>query len=144
MQTTEVALTKRATAKLSLGVAYSAAKNHRWLVGNVVSPNDEYFGLDDTLQHTFRSNGNYVLPWDIQLGGTFLLLSGRPGQRTNVFRAADPDGGPALRQLTTVTLRVEPFGDRIGPGPTVPRFSRRQAVQFRRPLHPARQYVTNQ
>ncbi len=58
---------------------------------------------------------NQVCGFITIVGGTFLLLSGRPGQRTNVFRAADPDGGPALRQLTTVTVRVEPFGDRTGP-----------------------------
>ena len=115
VQTAEIAVNKRATSTLSLGLAYSAAKNHRYLVGNVVSPNDEYFDVDNTWQHTLRTNGNYTLPWDVQLGGTFLLLSGRPGQRTNVFRAADPDGGTPLRQLTTVNLRVEPFGDRSGP-----------------------------
>jgi hypothetical protein len=41
------------------------------------------------------------------------------GQRTNVFRAADPDGGPQLRQLATVALRLDPFGSITGPATTV-------------------------
>jgi len=32
------------------------------------------------------------------------------GQRTYQFRAADPDGGPSLTSLSTVTLRIEPYG----------------------------------
>ena len=32
------------------------------------------------------------------------------GQRTYAFRAADPLGGPPLRQLTSINLRLEPFG----------------------------------
>ena len=116
VHTYEVAINKRATSRTSLGLAYTLTQNHRFLVGNVVSPNDEYNDVNDIFQHALRANGNYTLPWDIQLGGTFLLLSGAPGQRTNVFRAADPDGGPPLRQLSTVTLRVEDFGERSGPG----------------------------
>jgi hypothetical protein len=32
-----------------------------------------------------------------------------------VFRAADPLGGPSLRQLSTITLRLDPFGGQSGP-----------------------------
>jgi len=56
-----------------------------------------------------------VLPFDILLGGTLNVRSGIQGQRTYVFRAADPLGGPPLRQLSTVTLRLDPFGSQAGP-----------------------------
>src|SRR5262249_1190570 len=115
VHTLDLGVTQRATSRLSLGLGYSPAKNQKYLVGIVTSPNDEYNQIDNTWSHTFRANGNYLLPWDVQAGGTLLVLSGRPGQRTNVFRAADPLGGPSLRQLSTATLRVEPFGDRQGP-----------------------------
>jgi len=32
------------------------------------------------------------------------------GQRTYIFRQADPDGGPAIAQNGNTTLRVEPYG----------------------------------
>jgi len=115
VHTLDFGITQRATSRLSLGLGYSPAKNHKYLVGIITNPNDEYNQIDNTWSHTFRANGNYLLPWDVQAGGTLLVLSGRPGQRTNVFRAADPLGGPALRQLSTVTVRVEPYGDRQGP-----------------------------
>jgi hypothetical protein len=56
-----------------------------------------------------------VFPYDVQLGGTLNVRSGVQGQRTYVFRAADPLGGPPLRQLSTVTLRLEPYGAQTGP-----------------------------
>jgi hypothetical protein len=31
-------------------------------------------------------------------------------QRETIFRAVDPDGGPRLNQLSTVTLKMEEFG----------------------------------
>ena len=34
------------------------------------------------------------------------------GQRTYIFRQADPDGGPAIAQNGNTTLRVEPYGSR--------------------------------
>ena len=40
---------------------------------------------------------------------------GVQGQRSNIFRATDPDGGTPLRQLSTVTLRMEPYGTQTGP-----------------------------
>jgi hypothetical protein len=43
------------------------------------------------------------------------VLSGVQRQRTYIFRAADPLGGPALAQQTTVTLRLEPFGAQTAP-----------------------------
>jgi hypothetical protein len=50
------------------------------------------------------------LPHDVVVGAIVDVVNGPLGQRTYVFRAADPLGGPALRQQTTVTLRLDQFG----------------------------------
>jgi hypothetical protein len=47
--------------------------------------------------------------------GLFDVQPGIRGQRTYVFRAADPSGGPALKQQSTVTLRLSNVGDYVGP-----------------------------
>ena len=36
--------------------------------------------------------------------------AGFPRQRTNLFRAADPAGGPAFPSSSTITMRMEPYG----------------------------------
>ncbi|MBI2835974.1 MAG: hypothetical protein HYX76_16275, partial [Acidobacteria bacterium] len=79
------------------------------------SPNDEFFPVDETWNWQFKALGSYVWKYDIRTSAFFQHISGDPGQRTYVFRQADPDGGLALRQLGTVTLRLEPFGTRREP-----------------------------
>jgi hypothetical protein len=64
-------------------------------------------------------SGNYRLPWDVNVGAFLQSKIGVQGQRTNLFRAADPDGGTPLRQLSTVTLRLEPYGAQQGPAITI-------------------------
>ena len=49
------------------------------------------------------------------LAGTCNRKSVCRGSGTYIFRATDPDGGTPLRQLSTLTQRLEPFGDRVGP-----------------------------
>jgi hypothetical protein len=89
----------------------TATKFHRWLVDTPQSPNDEYFPLDTRWRWNFKVNGTYSLPYDIIVGGIVDVYSGYLGQRTYVFRPTDPSG-PPLVQLTSVTLRLEPFGSR--------------------------------
>jgi hypothetical protein len=50
------------------------------------------------------------MPYGVQFGAFVQTKVGILGQRTNIFRAVDPDGGPRLNQLSTVTLRLEPRG----------------------------------
>jgi hypothetical protein len=114
-QTLEVSVSKRLSDGWSLGTAASFIKQHRWLTPIVLSPNDEVYPLDTTWYKEFKLNGSFQLPWSFLLGGSLNVLSGVPGVRTNIFRAADPLGGPPLRQLTTVTQRMEPFGSQRGP-----------------------------
>ena len=94
-------------------------KHHRNLSLFPDNPNNDYFNVAE--QWTWASNlsGSYRLPWDVQFAAFLQSKVGVQGQRTNVFRAADPDGGTPLRQQTTVTLRLEPFGAQQGPAITL-------------------------
>jgi hypothetical protein len=49
---------------------------------------------------------NVRLTRRVGVGAIIDVANGPLGQRTYVFRAADPSGGPALRQLSSVTLRL--------------------------------------
>ncbi len=62
-------------------------------------------------------NGNYNLPHDFLVGAIVESVNGALGQRTYVFRATDSSGAP-LRQLATVTLRLEPYGTQSEPPQT--------------------------
>ena len=92
-------------------------KRHLSLIPD--NPNNDYFNVAQ--QWTWASNlsGSYRLPWDVQFAAFLQSKVGVQGQRTNIFRAADPDGGPSLRQQTNITLRMEPFGEQQGPAITL-------------------------
>jgi outer membrane receptor protein involved in Fe transport len=113
--TIEVSMNQRSTGTWGLVSSYAATKNHRWLTVIPTSPNDEYFPLDETWEWTYKVNGSYRFPGGFQFAGIFDVQNGTPGQRTYTFRATDPDGGTPLRQLSTVTLRLEPYGAHTGP-----------------------------
>lgn len=107
----EFTATRRMSSRWSLLGAVGATKNHRWLTAIPNSPNDEYHPIDQTWDRHFKLVGTYVLPGDIRLGAFYQHTKGDAGQRTNIFRSADPDGGPSLANVGTVTLRLEPFGE---------------------------------
>jgi hypothetical protein len=109
-QSFEGSLNRRLAGNWSLYASYTATKYHRWITAIPQSPNDEYFPLDNAWRWDFKLNGNYTLPHDFLIGAIVQVTNGLLGQRTYVFRAADPLGGAPLRQQTTVTLRLEPFG----------------------------------
>jgi hypothetical protein len=88
-----------------------ATKSHRWLNLIQDNPNNDLFPLDDTWSWAGNLTGSYRLPGDVQLGAYLQSKQGIKGQRTNQFRAADPDGGKALVQQTTVTVRLDPYGN---------------------------------
>jgi hypothetical protein len=114
-RTMELTLNRRNTGRWGVSTSFTATKNHRFLVGIPQSPNDEYFPLDETWDWGYKVNGSYRTKYDIVASGVFDIQPGVKGQRTYIFRSADPDGGTPLRQLSTVTLRLEPYGSRIGP-----------------------------
>jgi outer membrane receptor protein involved in Fe transport len=123
----EGSVTRRLTGSWSLLAAYTATKYHRWLAGVPQSPNDDFFPLDDQWRWNVKLNGNYNLPHDFLIGGIVELVNGALGQRTYVFRATDPSG-PALRQLASATIRLEPYGSRQEPHQTT--FNARAGKKF--------------
>ena len=91
-------------------VSYFAVKNHRWLSSVFTSPNDQFFPLDETWSWAGNVTGSYRLPGDVSISGFLQTKNGVTGQRTYIFRQADPDGGPAIAQNGNTTIRVEPYG----------------------------------
>jgi hypothetical protein len=112
--TIEAAINRRLAGKWMAAASGFAVKNHRWLEQNFVSPNDDPFPLDDTWGWGMNVSGMYRLPADVRVAVFLQAKSGLKGQRTTRFTAVDPDGGPRLTQLSTVTLRMEPYGSQYG------------------------------
>jgi hypothetical protein len=108
--TLEFTLTKRASSRWMGQVSYFAVKSHRWLVGNYQNPNDEFFPLDETWSWAGTVSGTYRMPYDISVSGFLQSKSGVKGQRTAIFRTADPDGGPSIANNGNTTIRLEPYG----------------------------------
>ena len=75
-----------------------------------MNPNNDPFPLDQTWFWAGNVTATYLLPAQVQVGAYLQSKVGILGQRTYQFRAADPDGGPSLMSLSTVTLRLEPYG----------------------------------
>jgi Carboxypeptidase regulatory-like domain len=111
-RSTEFTVTRRSSGRWSAQASYFAVKNHRWIVQTVNSPNDLLFPLDETWNWGGEVTGSYRLPLAVTFSGFLQSKSGQKGQRTYIFRQADPDGGPAIAQLSNVTLPLEPFGSR--------------------------------
>ena len=80
-------------------------KNHRWIASVFTSPNDEFFPLDETWAWAGNVTGSYRMPGDVPISGFLQTKNGVTGQRTYIFRQADPDGGPAIAQNGNTTLR---------------------------------------
>jgi hypothetical protein len=125
----EVTLNRRQLGKWYAFTSFLATKNHRWLTLVPQSPNDDYFPIDDTWEISYRASGGYQMPYGINLSALYTAYNGLPGQRTYIFRAADPLGGPSLPSSTTVTLRMDPFGTEMGPARHIVNF--RASKQFR-------------
>ncbi|MEO7134767.1 MAG: hypothetical protein ABI024_11170, partial [Vicinamibacterales bacterium] len=110
----EVSLTKRLAQRWSATGSFWATKNYRWLTINDVNPNNDPFSRDQTWFWAGNLTASYLLPADVQVGAYLQSEVGIKSQRTNIFRAIDPDGGPPLTSLSTVTLRMEPYGAQSG------------------------------
>lgn len=111
----EMSMTKRLSNRwMALG-SFFVVKNHRWLTRTFDSANDEFFPLDETWGWAGNLSASYQFPWDIGVAGFLVSKQGVRGQRTNIFRQTDPDGGAPISQLSTVTLRLEPYGKEKSP-----------------------------
>ena len=108
----EFTLTRRTSGRWSAQGSFFITRNHRLIQQTVNSPNDEVFPWDDTWNWAGTVTGTYRLPFDISVAGFLQSKSGLKGQRTNLFRQVDPDGGTPIAQLSTLTLRLEPYGSR--------------------------------
>jgi hypothetical protein len=106
----EFTLTKRASDRWMGQISYFAVKNHRWLNGVFQNPNDEFFPLDETWSWAGNISASYRLPYDVSVSGFLQSKAGVKGQRTNIFRTADPDGGPSISNAGNTTIRLEPYG----------------------------------
>jgi len=118
INTLEFALSKRMSNRWSAQGSFWVVKNNNWIEQTFETPNMDYFPKDETWDWAGNLSGTYVLPGDVRIAGFITSKSGLKGARTNVFRAADPDGGTPLRQLNTVTLRLEPWGTQRAPAMT--------------------------
>jgi hypothetical protein len=114
-QALELTLNKRYSSRWDATVSSSVIKNHRWLTAIAQSPNEDFHPLDETWQWTYRTTGSYTLPFDVRVSALVFLQSGALGQRTFLFRAVDPLGGPPFRQQSTINVRLEPYGSNQGP-----------------------------
>jgi hypothetical protein len=113
--TIEFVLTKRTVGKWGVVASAGVTKNDRWQIGLPVSPNDNYFPKDETWESSYKINGSYQLPYGFQFGGLFEIQPGLRGQRTYVFRSADPDKGPSFPSSSTITVRLDEYGTDKGP-----------------------------
>lgn len=135
-QSLEAAVSKRFSNTWSLQTSYTATKYHRWITGIPQSPNDNYFPIDNAWRWQMKLNGNYDIANGFGVGAIVEWLSAPLGQRTYVFRAADPLGGPPLRQQASVTLRLDPFGSETEK--SIPLLNLRASKKFN--LSKARQF----
>jgi hypothetical protein len=110
-QNMEVSLVRRpGSGGWYANTSFLATRNHRWIEAIGATPNDEYFPLDETWDFQYRLAGGIELPYRFAVSSLYQVFSGTPYQRTTLFRAADPDGGPSFPSSSTVTLRMDPFG----------------------------------
>ena len=113
-QTMEFTLTRRSSRRWSATASVWAVKYNAWLARIPDNPNNDVNVLDRAWRWAGNVTGTYALPWDVQFSGFVQSKIGLLAERSNVFRAVDPDGGPRLNQLSTVTLRLEERGTQQG------------------------------
>jgi len=106
----EGTVTKRFSSRWTGQLSYFVVKNHRWLASVFTSPNDEFFPIDETWTWAGNVSASYHFPAGFTASGFLQSKNGVLGQRTYIFRQADPDGGPAIAQNGNTTIRVEPYG----------------------------------
>ena len=116
--------------------SFTVNKNHRYVVSIPASPNDDYFPIDTSKNWSYKLSGNWNGPKDIVVGMIMEAFSGPQGTRTYVFRAAGENGGLALRQLTSVTLRLEPTNAEAEKSVRTGESEAREKIPRRHPHHP--------
>jgi hypothetical protein len=117
-QTFEFSATKRLADNWSLGASYARTRiKDPGVVAT--NPNAANNVAGTYYRNALRLNGGYQLPYGVNTGAVLTVNTGAQGQRTYLFRAADPLGGPPLRQLSGgVTVSLEPLNSRNTPTQT--------------------------
>ncbi len=112
----EVGVTKRLSDRWHMMASYLATKRDKWRggvfsgrdgdLGVPLDPNAEnFFPRDKTWEWKLAISGGYLLPYDVQLAGSFIQQSGGAWAREARFTAG-------LEQLSSLVLRMEPYGTR--------------------------------
>ena len=118
LHTIEGVFTRRATGKWGMLSSFSLSKNNRPVPafggatvaaspGTITTPNDEYYDRDHTWDWQVKMTGNYQLPYQLALSGTYQIYNGVKGARTHTF--------VGLPSASSLTLRLEEYGTRSGP-----------------------------
>jgi hypothetical protein len=110
----EWTLTRRSSGRWMGTLSYFVTKNHRWLTHSFDNPNNLVFPIDETWGWAGNATVSYRMAGDVMLAAFLQSRQGVGGARTVLFRTADPDGGTPISQLSTVTLRMEPYGIQRG------------------------------
>ena len=110
--TIELTVTKRTSSRWGAMASFWAIRNNVWPNAALFDddPNVNMNALDETWKWAGNFSGTYMAPLGVQLAAFYQTKVGILDQRTTIFRAADPDGGPSLRQLSTVTVKMEAKG----------------------------------
>jgi hypothetical protein len=111
----EISLNRRKSGRWFALTSVVFTKNHRWLTLVSQSPNDDVNNLDETWDYSYRLASGYDLAYGLTVSGVYQLYNGFALQRTNLFRAVDPDGGPRFPSSGSINMRVEPFGAQRAP-----------------------------
>jgi len=110
----EFEMTKRSGGRWSATGSFWMTKYYQHLVllnqQDPTNPNTNPNSLNTSWRWAGNISGSYKAPWGVQLGLFLQSKIGIQGQRTVVFRAADPAGGPSLKQQSTVTQAMDGFG----------------------------------
>ena len=126
----EWTLTRRSAGRWMGTLSYFMTKNHRWLTRTVDNPNNLVFPLDETWGWAGNATVSYRMKGDVMLAAFLQSRQGIGGARTNIFRTVDPDGGTPINQLSTVTLRLEPYGSQRGPAQNILNFRASKEIRF--------------
>jgi len=125
----EWTLTRRSAGRWMGTLSYFMTKNHRWLTRTLDNPNNLVFPIDETWGWAGNATVSYRMKGDVLPAAFLQSRQGIGGARTNIFRTVDPDGGTPISQLSTVTLRLEPYGSQRGPAQNILNF--RASKEFR-------------
>jgi len=129
--TVEFTVTKRPTRRWQGSASFWMVKNHRWITSTFNAPQDYFFALDETWGWAGNFEVSYRLPFDLLVAANMQSKKGAMGQRTVLFRTVDPDGGTPISQLSTATIRMEPYGAEVGPPLNVLNFRGSKDIRVR-------------